>query len=155
MKTILLLALPLLLSGCACTKKTEKQLPPATQTGADTFGCKINGVIYKCSGTWTGREILTDEGVSYSFLNNEVGIVALTKNPKVNISMAFKCNEANPGIYTEGIRVYDTNPMDDSNSKFTITRFDNNIISGYFQMDIQFSDGTVWHITEGRFDIKR
>ncbi|MCU7693044.1 hypothetical protein ACFSPU_02210 [Haoranjiania flava] len=43
MKTILLCSLALLLSAGSCKKSAENQLPPATQTGANTFGCLING----------------------------------------------------------------------------------------------------------------
>ena len=39
-----------IITACGCTKTTEEgrwnpELPPITQTGANTFGCKINGVI--------------------------------------------------------------------------------------------------------------
>jgi hypothetical protein len=31
----------------ACTKEKEEELPPETQVGADTFGCLINGIVFK------------------------------------------------------------------------------------------------------------
>lgn len=46
MKTILILCTAFLFAACACTKKAEKQLPPATQTGANTFGCTLNGQVF-------------------------------------------------------------------------------------------------------------
>ena len=35
----------------SCKKEHEDTLPPATQTGAGTFGCKINGKIFIPKGS--------------------------------------------------------------------------------------------------------
>ena len=47
MKNTLLLALLLLLIGCSSDSNPEDGLPAATQTGANTFGCLIDGKLYK------------------------------------------------------------------------------------------------------------
>ncbi len=45
------LARPPQLSQCKKKDPTpEEQLPPATQTGANTFGCLVNGQVWKPSG---------------------------------------------------------------------------------------------------------
>ena len=49
MPKFLLLAIPLILLNYSCKKKTNEdqpQLPPETQTGAMTFGCKVNGKVF-------------------------------------------------------------------------------------------------------------
>ena len=45
MKHTLLLALLLLFIGCSSDSNPEDGLPPATQTGANTFGCLIDGKL--------------------------------------------------------------------------------------------------------------
>lgn len=50
MKTILILCTAFLFTACACTKNSKpilnEPLPPATQTGANTFGCTLNGQVF-------------------------------------------------------------------------------------------------------------
>ncbi len=50
MKTLLTLCTAFLLTACACTKNSKpilnEPLPPATQTGANTFGCTLNGQVF-------------------------------------------------------------------------------------------------------------
>jgi len=52
MKILLYACLLLTLCSSSCKKENnnEDQLPPATQTEANTFGCKINGKIYVPKG---------------------------------------------------------------------------------------------------------
>ena len=59
---------PILLSGFHCKKdKTpEEQLPPETQTGASTFGCLVNGNIFKPKGDPFGGPILS---CAYQYIN--------------------------------------------------------------------------------------
>jgi hypothetical protein len=47
MKHTLLLALFLLFIGCSSDSNPEDGLPKETQTGANTFGCLIDGKLYK------------------------------------------------------------------------------------------------------------
>ena len=48
MKNILSITMLALLCAASCKKenKNEDQLPPATQTGANTFGCLVNGKVW-------------------------------------------------------------------------------------------------------------
>ena len=67
-KHLLLFLAPILLSGFHCKKdKTpEEQLPPETQTGAGTFGCLVNGNIFKPKGSPFAGPILS---CAYQFIN--------------------------------------------------------------------------------------
>ena len=49
MAPLLLLVLTLMSTKCE-KEKPEPTLPPATQTGANTFGCKVNGKVYIPNG---------------------------------------------------------------------------------------------------------
>ena len=169
MKTPFCLLLTVLLFAlCGCGKDPLNELPPATQTGANTFGCKVNGVTYKCSGHWDFKNFLTLEGVCGNYANGEFAIYALTKNPHNNIAIKFNCKENTPGIYRENIRYHTSHTEENSDSYIEITRFDKSVIAGRFQMKIKSivqeydSEGVfistheeVDTITEGRFDIKR
>ena len=58
MKNILIITMLMLLCAASCKKdnKNEDQLPPATQTGANTFGCLVNGKVFVPKGYGsTGR----------------------------------------------------------------------------------------------------
>ena len=50
--------------SCGCSKDMGAQLPPATQTGANTFGCKVNGVVYSCKGAWDPKNFMAVQGVN-------------------------------------------------------------------------------------------
>jgi len=65
----LLFLAPLLLFGLQCrkNKSPEEQLPPETQVGAGTFGCLVNGNIFKAKGDPFGGPILN---CSYQNINN-------------------------------------------------------------------------------------
>ncbi|MEJ7914030.1 MAG: hypothetical protein WKF70_12800 [Chitinophagaceae bacterium] len=51
---------------CRKSKSELEQLPPATQTGAETFGCLVNGKAFKPKGSPFGGPILS---ASYQHLN--------------------------------------------------------------------------------------
>lgn len=159
MKTLLLATLALLLTAGSCKKSAENQLPPATQTGANTFGCKINGVVYKCNGWWKPGTLFLSEGVSAAVGSGNVELNVLVKandsHDKAILSILFACPEQKTGIYREGIQVFLGKPTSDYDSKIIVTRFDENVISGSFDLKIIFTDGSIWNITEGRFDINR
>jgi hypothetical protein len=75
-----LLALPLVLLLIQCHKdspnpaKPEDQLPAATQTGANTFGCLVNGQPY----TPKGNVGMTNFAVLYEPSPNGAGLNILT-----------------------------------------------------------------------------
>ena len=57
-RTVFFLIFPLLLLGCkkdppAEPKPTDPVMPPATQIGANTFGCYIDGELFVANEGWT------------------------------------------------------------------------------------------------------
>jgi hypothetical protein len=175
MKKLAFLIFSILLFGCDKDDKPTNpidQLPPATQTGAQTIGCLVNGVPFTDSGVMNNF---------YQFINGEYFLVI---NWKMNTSDGFRDGQIalrkvtiqegetyslNISDFIEddftggngtfatsinGVRQYETN--ENYTGKIHFTRFDtqNFIISGTFEFEAQdiFSEETV-SITNGRFDL--
>lgn len=138
------------------------QLPAETQTGANTFGCKINGIIYTPRGSGNCYKFLiqyyksdstllikTNEGCGTG-LNIYVYKVFEVKDYLIFIPVdnAFLYSNSNASC----------NWFDRTNSlqsgTITITRFDlpNKIVSGRFNGVLKQSGCPDVNITEGRFD---
>jgi hypothetical protein len=164
----------------SCDKKTPAPttdangLPFATQTGANTFGCLIDGVKCSVSGEYNW---LYTYGVEY-FLGVEIlNIKVITQNPRRDFyilcplnSQIIGTHNANKYVlsgYTslnnDGGTVGGSYYANDSlPATITITKFsgDTNagqkkgdIISGTFDMILQDNNGKKVHLTKGRFDI--
>jgi hypothetical protein len=172
-KIQLLLLILVFINIGSCVKAppepTEPQLPPITTIGANTFGCKVNGEVIK---TERQPDFLSNEGVKFIYTGTpkkELTIYATTKNPakKINIVILIGSNM----IGTHQANKYDsfglTSSMSLARAKDTLAATVNitnstvdidaaksgDILSGTF--DIKLSDGsTIYHLTEGRFDIK-
>lgn len=158
MKTrkILLILIAGLAFFSSCKEKSDiDALPPATQVGANTFGCLKNGQVYKCSGLLDTSDIfnLQPEGCCFYYDRENVVLLARINNPLANLSIRFP-KPRGIGTITEGIRYSGQDADTDYDSKIVITRFDNNIISGTFQMKITWDDGSTSTITDGRFDMR-
>ncbi len=70
--SIAVIALSFLAAGCEKEKPAPiDQLPPATQTGANTFGCLVNGEVFKPSGSPLGGPVLS---ASYILYNGKYGL---------------------------------------------------------------------------------
>lgn len=177
LKGSLLLVLSLSLSLISASCKKEKTgidgLPPATQTGEQTFGCLVNGVLFKPKGvSIDGGPVLQS---NYQFVNGDyIYIVSATQ--KINNSLfAIDINvlgilmrggtplttgEKGVGIaaytvYRSGvINEYRTNSINKGELK--ITRFDdvNQIVSGTFWFDAVNDKGEKVEVREGRFDMR-
>ncbi|MEO6832965.1 MAG: DUF6252 family protein [Chitinophagaceae bacterium] len=155
-----------------CKKNDEIQLPYTTHTGANTFGCKINGETFVTSGDPSAS--WSNSGVKYSFYaDSSIAIDAKQESPKKYIYFRFKFNSA-PGIYhlnddyqyigtftdlSDGSTAVNGGNEYNSSSKhtgtITVTNYDGHIIAGTFSFDAVNDSGQLVHITEGRFDIKR
>jgi len=137
-------------------------LPPETQTGANTFGCKINNIIYIPRGSGNCYKYLvqyyrsdstllikTNEGCGAG-LNIYLKNVFEVKDYQIfmPIDNAFLYSNSNTSC----------NWFDRTNSLqtgiITITRFDllNKIVSGRFYGVLKQSSCPDVNITEGRFD---
>lgn len=148
-------------------------LPPATQYGANTFGCLINGELFIPKGNdGTGNNLSIDYDKGFSngifgvssyhlspskktrlsigvdsmnFVNNSKDFII--SNPKVNCSIA---------IFTDDCWIYHNDNMSIKSGLFRISKYDkiNGIISGTFEAELSKSGCITYKITKGRFDFK-
>ena len=179
--SFLLLALFTLLVAGRCRKELTplEQLPPATQTGANTFGCVVNGkaftpkgsslagpilqanyqLIYAPSPTGyilgiTGRDRSTDEITSISIGFDSL---AAEEGKKYQLTTISKGNAGGQyGLYPPigSYQIFQTNNT--ATGELWIKRFDlsNQIVSGTFWFDAINSNGQKVEVREGRFDVR-
>ena len=182
--TVLLVVLASTLLAASC-KKTEtvltelQKLPSATQTGANTFGCLVNGVAWLPNGTkpdgWLGRpnlEIYINLNPSYRTFGISAGQY---KGVRSNISFGtskilqigeyvFDFANIDNEIFFDyrklilgGSNVEYSIPYESltyRKGKFIITKLDN-IVAGTFEIELCKSNSTdTIKITNGRFDMK-
>ena len=165
-----------LLCAASCKKenKNEDQLPPATQTGANTFGCLVNGKVFVPRGyDGTGRP---NPHVQYEYdLNGQPYLIIearqYTSNQITgNIRIGFG-NLNTLGYYPVSdsfnfsvgwIQVIPNCGMGTSDPSVhvwgggVITKLDNSndIISGTFEFKAIKPGCDTVRVTDGRFDIK-
>ena len=142
-------------------------LPPATQTGANTFGCLLDGKAFLPGATPNPLDCF------YQFVNGEYYFaVQCSKRNK-----HYDLIEIGVGTFHKELSENQTfdlleyTPMNASGSYFFntfltytsqyhtgelyISKLDdeNSIVSGTFWFDVMDDDGIVHHIREGRFDM--
>lgn len=179
--TIVLLTIfasTLLAASC---KKTETQLtelqklPSATQTGANTFGCLVDGVAWLPNGSkpQTGGpniQLYVDPtfqggafyvtGHQYKNFQSQItfGSGGCTNGGLYDVSLPLQAIS-----YTRFLNNVNTCQFSSSNSGsfrkgfFNITRYDlaNGIFSGTFEFTIKSQGcGDTIRVTDGRFDVK-
>ena len=168
----------LLLTGCSSCKKEvldASGLPPATQTGANTFGCLINGKPFI-----PGNTPLFEPPVqaNYQYLyggyyfrlvgnygkgtnNSGVGIftdsLRLIQGDSIKFSSdSIKTVGLAYALYSKGLTDFRTKLPKYSGSLF-ITNLDtqNQIVSGTFWFNAITYDGSdTVSVTDGRFDVR-
>ena len=177
MKQIQILAFSFLIVCCVQCKKSSNAtdvpgLPPATQVGANTFGCLVNGVVFKPT---TRNDLSLD--LDLGFNNGIMGIVAYMIVDANNSSMIvigvtdslrtypppriYKINGKDMGFISYSKRNFCTMESYDgvtiSNGSLSISKLDlnNQIVSGTYEVTLvnKLCTDTV-RITNGRFDIK-
>jgi hypothetical protein len=161
----------------ACKKHKHEtpvdQLPPATETGANTFGFLLNGQPWTPKG-WNGSTNNLSLYYDDSYHGGTLNITTyrlLSQNDKQTFSIAMNSFQ-NPGSfylskssilkvgYDNRIQNCTITPFDTSvyrNGKLVITKFDkvNQTISGTFDFVVYDSScGDTLKITSGRFDLK-
>jgi hypothetical protein len=178
--TVLLVVITLSCKKNKNEPETElEKLPPITQTGANTFGCLVNGVAWLPNGRkpdgWFGKpnlEVYINESLPY----RSFGITAGQYNgERSHISFGTSKNLQN-GVYNfDNLNIdkqiffeyqkfyWNANIVEHSipydslsyrKGKFTITRLSNSI-SGIFEIEIsKFNSTDTLKITNGRFDMK-
>ena len=179
MKKLLLYLALLLLTQCSKCKNDPKpadpssQLPPATQTGANTFGCLVNGQpftpqgntgtsnfnasydptfrggtldirAYNCSGDCTNAKRTILLGGEGI---NKVGTYPLVSNGQQSASFF---DRSKPFPCSE----YRGNGGDYINGTLIISRLDGGLVSGTFSFKAAHAGCDTLKITQGRFDAK-
>lgn len=162
-----------LLALSQCKKDDNApQLPPETTSGADTFGCKIDGQVfvprdgrgkpgmyameYVNLGAGRGGGYYLNLGVVDWHALNSIGINTDSLLVEAGKTYPFKSGKGNAQtdvIYGDG----SYNKLDNDPGQLIITRFDltQRILSGSFDfVATDKSTGRQIHVTDGRFDIR-
>jgi hypothetical protein len=166
-----------LASGCDWfrRKNPEPQLPPETQTGANTFGCLVNGKIWLPEGfpgplVGPNFEVVYDPNYKGGTLN--VSVYRATSGD-IESSMALAGYEISqiPVTYSldsptndaKRMAVFSSNSCDYYDAPdlyrkgtLTITRLDlqQGIVSGRFEFVLAKQGCDTLKVTQGRFDKK-
>ena len=173
----LLLLFPLWgLGGCnEDDNNNNDTLPLATQIGANTVGCLVNGEVFLPRSEGINPTVV----VNYEFFQGEfffgltfkdqrgsideivsigTGFISLEEN----ITYVLDKNSLDDGDYIGGGGAYRPSTLDEGEyyttslvtGELTITRVDlsNSIISGIFWFDAINSENEIVEIREGRFD---
>jgi hypothetical protein len=179
MKNILLIALLPLLFGISCKKDKLadelSKLPPATQTGANTFGCLVNGKAWVPQGGCFLCPSVLKFYYYPSITGSDFSILAQLKNSTRDERVIFgfsPCDGIGEKVFksndTTSVCSYvDYNRMEcqiitskGGDAEITggvrITKFDldNGIISGTFSFVLLKLNCETIEITNGRFDAK-
>ena len=175
----LLLLVTLMISGCSSCKKEVTDangLPPATQTGANTFGCLINGQVFIPGNAAPGETAVqanyqyVDGGYHFRLVGikghgtdvTEMGIGTDSLKLIQGDSIKFSSDSSNTiglayALYSKGLTSYHTKLPKYSGSLF-ITHLDsvNQIVSGTFWFNAITFDGSndTVSATNGRFDVR-
>jgi hypothetical protein len=165
----------------ACNKTKTPTLPPITNTGANTFGCKVNGVIcssnqYNPGGVFSDGIGIKYTGFGVTGVDSIMIFSVTTENPKYYFGFEFNFNKTKGIFYSKGGALYTSSIIDYTNkdagtivtgsnqydtdsthfATFNVTKYDadNKGIAGTFEMNVINDLGQILHISEGRFDIR-
>ena len=174
MKTTFLILFVACTLFASCKKDQEDTLPPATQVGAGTFGCKINGKVFipkGSSGTGApnphiqydydlnGKPYLSIIGDLYNNQTVEgetlVAYRNITQAGEYLTPQNFNFSVGWPQIIGNCSTVtFDTTIKKWGGGMITKLDIPNRIISGTFDFKFKTQQCDTVYVTEGRFDIK-
>ena len=146
------------------------QLPPATQTGAQTFGCLIDGQPFVPDRFGSGRPsafyqfvdgaftlgISGSSGGGSSMQGMSLGGFDIDALQEITYVLESENSGDLSGIYRIGGGIELRSPTSNNlPGNMIITNFDedNFIISGTFDFTVKDNNGNDINITEGRFDL--
>lgn len=169
MKKMFLLLLTMLTFSCCSDDDNNTSLPPATQTGAGTFACYVNGkpFIDKSGGWFNCFYQLVDGEYYFSVGGNDEnlnprGIYIQTEKKEIFEGETYQLLELQDGNAYGGAGFsfsitenYQSYTDSEYSGELTITKldFENHIMSGTFWFDIQHPlTGERVEIRDGRFD---
>ena len=144
------------------------QLPPATQIGANTFGCLLDGEVFKPDN------LPNRTNCFYQFLNGEYYFYVSAQKKLANddlITLALKTQKKQifqnenyslfedkvgkiSGNYLKNLDFYSTSISYSGQLKITKLDKINFIVSGTFWFDVKDNLGVVHQIRKGRFDME-
>ncbi len=167
-KFILFLVLPLLLC-CSKDDDSSASLPPATQTGAGTFGCKVNGKnfvhndgLINCYYQYVdGGYYFNIQGIDKYFqspnsLRLETINRTIDESEMIPLIQELNGNASAGGRFFLSSSVSEAAYTDEEyTGELNITKFDlqNRIVSGTFWFDLKHPySGEKVEVREGRFD---
>jgi hypothetical protein len=143
------------------------QLPPATQIGANTFGCLLDGEVFKpgngpnpldCVYQFVDGEYYfalqankEDANFNLILIGLTTKTLGLTQEQSYQL-LEFEDGNAS-GAYSYGGQIVYKSTL--NTGEMTITKLDHvhNIISGTFYFDVLDGNGVVHQIRNGRFDM--
>jgi len=150
------------------------QLPPATQTGANTFGCLVNGQAFLPSSNFSSGQtpyqcnyIYTNGG--YNFFvegSNQAGSNYISEISLGTVLLPIHENQTlnleDYNVSGKACGAYDIILRDSYTTKSNvkgqlyISKLDsiNQIVAGTFFFNAVNSNGDTVHVTNGRFDMK-
>ena len=183
-KTLLLYAAILLCFCFAQCKKTKdipktelEKLPPITQTGANTFGCLVDGVAWLPNGTKPQNggpniQVYVDptfQGGAFYITGHKYQtpseLISIGSGNCTNFGLFNLINNVNAASYSKtilGSTACFLSSDDFGTFKYgflNITRYDlaSNVFSGTFEFKLYNSQslcGDTIRVTNGRFDVK-
>jgi hypothetical protein len=144
------------------------QLPPVTQTGANTFGCLLDGQVfvpgitnnsYKCfyqlvNGEYYFWVSSNRRDSNQNLIEIAIGTEKLTIKEGQTLKLYERVAGNAFGAYLSGININETSTTNTGELKITKLNFAKSIVSGTFWYDVKDKDGVVHQIREGRFDMK-
>ena len=180
-KIITLFLITTMLSCCSRDNdrpKTElEKLPPATQTGANTAGCLLNGIAFLPKGYFPTSNLICyyNDGENFTLGIGErimqgsndnirsIKVFSYNQNLHDNVGVAFPLKEygsnSKSGHYIINAvafpdpNYYETTSIVTGELKITYHNYNQAIISGTFWFDAINSNGEIIEVREGRFDM--
>ena len=168
-KLLLLFTLAIIFSCCNNDDDNPQALPPATQTGAGTFACYVNGKsfidtsggYFNCFYQFTGGEYYFGiQGADTVGMITGVGLG--TDKKQIEQGITYQLIEPTDGNANGGTGItqsISSGTISYTNLQYTgeltITKLDftNHIVSGTFWFDVENPyTGETIQIREGRFD---
>lgn len=183
-KTLICILLTTTLLAASCKKPKpgtalteQEKLPPITETGANTFGCLVDGKAWLPNGSkpQTGGPNIqvyvdpTFQGGRFSITGNQYNIpgsdISIGSTNCTSAGLFNLSNSANVAGYYKTIlgsmpcQISSTDPGTFKTGFLSITKYDLNtgIFSGTFEFKLYNSQslcGDTIRITNGRFDVK-
>jgi len=166
-KLLILLTIIATLNCCKNDDDNNETLPPATQIGAGTFACKVNGQSFiDTSGGYFNSFYQFIDGEFFFGISGEdenhdifrqIRLASNASEIEEGTLYILTCNEPNNhyGEVSFTGQLLDAITCNSSFGSMTITKFDftNNIVSGTFEFDIIHPNtGETIQIRDGRFD---